>query len=98
MWIGRAIDNHLSFVHDLTIVDQQLFVLDDKELALAAVHFDDLRAMLAVALSTERDSIRNFQQHSCVFRGTCVKHLGNAWQTTAKTSIFFELTLIGVAL
>ena len=95
--IGRAIDNHLALVHHLAVVHQHLLVLGNQELVLVAVHVRDFQTLLALGFLTEGDSTGDFCQHAGVFRRTCFEQLGNAWQTTGKSRVFFLSAGICVA-
>jgi len=58
--VGRAVDDELAFIHDLTIVRHYVLVLRDQVLVRDALQIGDDQALLALGVLAEGHRSRDF--------------------------------------
>ncbi len=86
MRVGGAVHNHLALVHDVTVMDQNVFLLGDQELMGIAVEVGDDQTLLALGVFTERDRTGDFGEHAGVFRGTGFEQFDHTRQTAGNVA------------
>ena len=65
--IGRTVNDHFAFIDNLTVMDQNLFVLADQEFMTIAVHIGNFKTLFALGFLTESDRTGHFCQRTGIF-------------------------------
>src|SRR3546814_12848243 len=83
MRIGRAVDNHVTLVDHLAIVNQNLLFLGNQELVAYTFQIGDDQTLLALGVLAERNRSGDIGKHAGILGRTRFEQFGHTGQTAS---------------
>ena len=65
--ISRTVNNHFTFIDNLTVMHQNLFVLTNQEFMTIAIHIGNFKTLFAFGFLTEGNRTGHFCQRTGIF-------------------------------
>ena len=86
MRIGRTVNNNFTLVNHLTVVNQNVLILRNKEFVILTLCVSNDQTLFALGFLTESNGTACLGKNTCVLRRTSFEEFGNTRQTAGNVS------------
>ena len=89
MRIGRTVNNNFTLVNHLTVVNQNVLILRNKEFVILTLCVSNDQTLFALGFLTESNGTACLGKNTCVLRRTSFEEFGNTRQTAVMSRVFW---------